>query len=162
MSTNFQGHGRKTEMIENFSHKFLQIFRQRHCLAWSYQDIFNESFAKSTKYNVAVSFRWRWMRKRILTACRNHHKGGNRHNPYLLIKRNSTKKLLDSSFIPVFPNLFLASAPFSDKQICIAPLPSLAHISTQFFHIVHLACLKMIKTRMSAKMHFTIKLNLVN
>jgi len=33
----------------------------------------------------------------------------------------------------VFPNLFLASAPFSDKQISIAPLPCFAHISTQFF-----------------------------
>jgi len=26
-------------------------------------------------------------------------------------------------FTPMFPNLFLASAPFSDKQISIAPLP---------------------------------------
>jgi len=57
---------------------------------------------------------------------------------------------------------FLARAPFSDKQISIVPLPSLAHIPTQFFCIVYLGCLKMIGTRMSAKMHFTIKLNLVN
>jgi len=63
---------------------------------------------------------------------------------------------------PVFPNLFLASAPFPDKQISIAPLPCLTHISTQFFRIVYLGCLKMIKTRMSAKIHFTIELNLVN
>jgi len=63
---------------------------------------------------------------------------------------------------PVFPNLFLASAHFSDKQIPIAPLQSLAHISTQFFRILYLGCLKMIKTRMSPKMHFTITLNLVN
>jgi len=61
-----------------------------------------------------------------------------------------------------FPIIFLASAPFSEKQISIAPLPCLANISTQFFRIVYLRCLKMIKTRMSAKMHFTIKLNLVN
>jgi len=65
-------------------------------------------------------------------------------------------------FGTVFPNLFLASAPFSDKQMSIDPLARLAHISTQFFRIVYLGCLKMIKTRMSAKMHFTIKLNLVN
>ena len=30
----------------------------------------------------------------------------------------------------VFPNLFLASAPFSGKQIFIPPPPCLAHIST--------------------------------
>jgi len=62
----------------------------------------------------------------------------------------------------VFPNLFMANAPFSNKQISIAPQPCLAHISTQFFHIVYLECLKMIKARMSAKMHFTINFNLVN
>jgi len=62
-------------------------------------------------------------------------------------------------FNTVFPNLFLASAPFSDKQISIAPLPCVTHISTQFFRIVDLVCLKMIKTRMSTKMQFTIKLN---
>ena len=45
---------------------------------------------------------------------------------------------------PVFPNLFLASAPFSDKQISITPLPCLAHISTQLFRFVYLVCLKMI------------------
>jgi len=56
---------------------------------------------------------------------------------------------------------FLASAPFPDQQISIAPLPCEAHISTQFLGIVHLVCLKMIKIRMNAKMHFTIKLNLV-
>jgi len=63
---------------------------------------------------------------------------------------------------PVFPNLFLASAPFSYKQISIAPLPCLAHVSTQFFRILYLGCMKMTKTRMSAKMHFTKTLNLVN
>jgi len=62
----------------------------------------------------------------------------------------------------VFPNLFLASALFSDKEISIAPLPCLAHISTQFIGIAYLGCLKMIKTGMNAKMHFIIKLNLVN
>jgi len=62
-------------------------------------------------------------------------------------------------FRPVFPNLYLATAPFSNKQISIVPLP---HISTQLFRTIYLVCLKMIKTRMSAKMHFTIKLNLVN
>jgi len=41
------------------------------------------------------------------------------------------------SFNTVFPNIFLASAPFSDKQISIAPLPCLAHISTQFSRIVY-------------------------
>jgi len=41
-----------------------------------------------------------------------------------------------------FP-IFLASAPFSDKQISITSLPCLAHISTQFL------------------VQFTIKLNLV-
>jgi len=56
------------------------------------------------------------------------------------------------SCTPVFPNLFLACTPFSDKQISITPLPCLAHISTQCFCIVYLGCLKMIKTRMSAKM----------
>jgi len=35
-----------------------------------------------------------------------------------------------------FPSL-LASAPFSDKQISIAPLPCLAHISKQFFRALH-------------------------
>jgi len=49
-----------------------------------------------------------------------------------------------------------------DKQMSIAPLPYIALISTQFFRIVYLGCLKMIKTGMSAKMHFTMKLNLVN
>jgi len=62
----------------------------------------------------------------------------------------------------VFPNLFLDSAPFFDKQIFVVPPPHLAHISTQFFRIVYLGCFKMIKTRMSAKMHFTIELNLVS
>jgi len=71
-------------------------------------------------------------------------------------------KYIESYSSAVFPNLFLASAPFFDKQLFIAPLPCLAHISTQFFRIVYLGCLKMIKTRMSAKMHFTIKVNLVN
>jgi len=32
---------------------------------------------------------------------------------------------------------FMAGALFSDKQISIAPLPCLAHISTQFFHAFH-------------------------
>jgi len=40
--------------------------------------------------------------------------------------------------------------------------PCLAHISTQFYRIAYLVCLKTMKTRMSAKMHFTIKLNLAN
>jgi len=62
----------------------------------------------------------------------------------------------------VFPKIVLASAPLSDKQVSIAALPTLAHISTQFFRNVYLGCLKMIKTRVSAKMHFIIKLNLVN
>ena len=42
-------------------------------------------------------------------------------------------QFLTQLFKPVFPNLFLARAPFSEKQISIAPLPCLAHISTQFF-----------------------------
>jgi len=66
------------------------------------------------------------------------------------------------AFKALFPNLFVASAPFSDKQISIALLPCLAHISTQFFRILYLGCLKMIKTRMTTEMHFTIKLNLAN
>jgi len=69
---------------------------------------------------------------------------------------------LVGGFSPVFPNLFVASAPFSDKQISIPPLPCLAHMSTKFFRIAYFGCLKMIKTRMSAKMHFAMKLNLVN
>ena len=35
------------------------------------------------------------------------------------------------------PQSFLAGAPFSDKQISIAPLPWLAQISTQFFRAFH-------------------------
>jgi len=69
---------------------------------------------------------------------------------------------LERKFRTVLPNLFLASAPFSDKKIYIAPLPSLAHISTQLFRILCLGCLKMIKTRMGAKMHFTIKFSKFN
>jgi len=37
----------------------------------------------------------------------------------------------------VFPNPFLASAPFSEKQISITLLPCLAHMSTQF-SILHI------------------------
>jgi len=62
----------------------------------------------------------------------------------------------------VFPNLFWLVPPFLTNKFLSPPLPSLAHISTQIFRIVYLGCLKRIKKRMSAKVHFTIKLNLVN
>jgi len=38
----------------------------------------------------------------------------------------------------------MANAPFSDKQISIALLPCLAHISTNFFVLYIWGCLKMI------------------
>ena len=57
----------------------------------------------------------------------------------------------------VFPNLFLATPPFLTKNFYCPPTMPSTHNNTIF-----LGCLKMIKTRMSAKMHFTIKLNLVN
>ena len=62
----------------------------------------------------------------------------------------------------VFPNLSLASATFFDKKNFYRP-PTMASTRVNtIFRIAYLVFLKIIKTRMSAKMHFTIKLNLVN
>jgi len=64
------------------------------------------------------------------------------HEPVNIILKNHCMSMSNISKIlrvdahlskSVFPNLFLASTPFSDKQISITTLPCLAHISTQFF-----------------------------
>jgi len=74
-------------------------------------------------------------------------------------KSESTKQL-QYDVSQCFPIFFWLAPPFLTKKF-LSP-PYLAHISTQFFCIVYLVCLKMIKTTMSAKKHFTIKFNLVN
>jgi len=60
-----------------------------------------------------------------------------------------------------FPIFFWLAPPFLTNNFYRPPTMPNTHINTMF-RSVYLGCLKMIKARMSAKMHFTIKLNLVN
>ena len=63
--------------------------------------------------------------------------------------------------LTVFPNLFWLAPPFlTNKFLSPSTMPSI-HINT-IFSFRMFGMLEMMKTGMSAKMHFTIKLNLVN